>query len=111
VVRRLWELRELEHDWDGQGAEPTNPKALGAALWLVSDLPPYSPKPRISPTVEGGIHIEWFGPGMVLALDVEGRDAVTLFYREGESTWEGRLGEEPVRLERMLAAFPASSSA
>ena len=78
TLRRIAAFAELEPDWDSYGGEPSSPIARAEATrWveIVGDLfgpragaavRPYS----VAPLADGGVQIEWRGPGGIVELEV-----------------------------------------
>ena len=79
IDARLDELRELNDGWlDGQGYAP-----VGTGLtWLAASFNRYYPesllRPRLYPTVDGGIQAEW----MIAATDIDIK--INLVSKSGE---------------------------
>ena len=75
---RLDKLSKLERDWDSYGALPLTPTALARAdatmrkavalfgVTLGERVAPYT----LMPIPDGGVSIEWRGPGATLELDI-----------------------------------------
>lgn len=71
----------LSHDWDGEGALPTQSSAVERAAGFVSELRvPWLP--TASPTTDGGVRIEWDGTTAFLLLDFL-PDGLEMVYQEG----------------------------
>jgi hypothetical protein len=105
VIRELDELLELPANWDTYGGEPVDIRAASAAAQLLVNLLSNGvPPPRMVPTSEGGIRLEWYRSGLELQIDLVS-EGPTLFYRDlvTQETWEGALGAEPVPLGYLLA--------
>lgn len=78
VLRRIDECAALGPDGDSYGGEPLSPVARAeASRWveIVADLcgarVGAAARPAsVAPLADGGVQIEWRGPGDVLALEV-----------------------------------------
>ena len=70
---RLAELSRLEPDWDSYGALRIAPEALAAAGSIIGDVIARTGTqgvPRdIMPIADGGVALEWRGPGSELGLN------------------------------------------
>lgn len=101
----LRQLLLLPVGWDSYGAPPIDIDAAVAALVLVDRLTWEGGRvPRIVPTVEGGVQLEWYGNGIDLQIEVAPTQDASVFYRDSgtEESWEGSLGEEPEQLEKLI---------
>lgn len=66
----LLRLRQLEDDWDGEGALAPPPEVVDQAIQIVQilrahDAPPdrvFPPPDRVFPRSNGTIYFEWFTP-------------------------------------------------
>jgi hypothetical protein len=108
AVVQMKELLLLNEDWDGMGAKPLHPVVVDTARGLLEGIVEVSPnllRPFISPTVHGGIALEWHsGPAEVeIVLNPEG---AWTYAADGEQTWEGSLEEPPPEaVDLLLTAF------
>jgi hypothetical protein len=107
----LYQLLQLPEGWDSYGAPRINEEAVSTSWMLLRYLLSEDVRlPRIVPTVEGGVQLEWYGNGIDLQIEVASAHDITLFYRNvgtGES-WEGKLGEEPQPLGQIIHRAGAS---
>src|SRR5271154_6319814 len=74
VLERIRCLLELEDDWDGGGARRPAPATIGSCIALArrwayadDDFPPPS---SVSPTLEGGVVLQWQAEGTRLEVEV-----------------------------------------
>jgi len=80
VVASLWDLLQLEPNWDGCGGEPINCECvLAASRWLSAACMHDAPRPSVVPTSRGGIQLEWHTGGIDLEIDFWGRDYVAVW--------------------------------
>jgi hypothetical protein len=69
VVARINVLAALEPGWDGDSAlPPTRQAALAALNGLFEVMWPDSPAPSVVPMYDGGVQLEWHGPGLDIEL-------------------------------------------
>jgi hypothetical protein len=99
-VQRLDKLSKLERDWDSYGALPLTPTALAQAdaimrkavdlfgVTLDEGVAPYT----LMPIADGGVSIEWRGPGTTLELDIGPSGALSYLLID-HSTEERRFEE------------------
>ena len=72
IEARLDELVELEHDWDGYGANPIDRQALILAVRVIDATTRQGvPAPEIFPVPSGGVQLEWTSGGMELEFEIE----------------------------------------
>lgn len=98
--QRLDTLSKLERDWDSYGALPLTPTALARAdatmrkavdlfgVTLGERVAPYT----LMPIADGGVSIEWRGPGATLELDI-GPSGALSYLLVDYSTEERRFEE------------------
>lgn len=60
----------LDDDWDSYGALPLLKQPAVAGFDLLSTLGFGGPAPHVSPTGEGGLHLEWAGGSFGLKLEI-----------------------------------------
>lgn len=64
-------------NWDGEGASPISPEAVGEAQAILLTLPFKYPLPDIFPEATGSIALEWYRePGYRFVATVSGRRAI-----------------------------------
>jgi len=102
AVTRVQHLRSLCEGWDGYGSSPVDRRLASAVVrFLSGPLWVATPRPRITPTVDGGLAVEWRGARATLELEFDPRGAVDVYVSDSEGTeWEGTLGEEPDGLDK-----------
>src|SRR5581483_3960030 len=86
MVNEINGLAYLDHDWDSYGAQPLSEKAARFAVDLLENVRFGGPAPWVSPTNEGGLHLEWgsvAGIGLEVEVDADGGVGV-LFDDNGE---------------------------
>lgn len=64
-------LATLRGNWDTYGGVPLQEKAVLNALKLLSSLGFDGPAPSLSPTPDGGLHLEWNHHGVEISLDID----------------------------------------
>jgi hypothetical protein len=101
-------LSRFRQGWDGFGAVAPTEGSLQMAQRVLRHVPDYAPRPRILPTTDGGIQIEWYRQGMDITLEVMGPLEVTLFWRDDVAEWEGPLDESPELFTSLLWRFVVS---
>jgi len=105
TVADLNRLLELDADWDGHQAAPVRFEAAEELLELMVAVAPYAPfHPWVTGTSDGGVMAEWRTDQQVLQVEVDSTLDISLFYENAASgsEWEGRLGEEPEGIEKLL---------
>ncbi len=99
VQGRIQELLLLPEDWDSYGAPPIDRWTAAYASNLVEALAEeWTTPPRVIPTTNAGVILEWFRPNMVVRITVDPEDPLSLFYSDARVgySWEGPLtGEAP----------------
>lgn len=71
VAARVLELLELPANWDSYGASHVSSRAARRALVLLLDHGYRGPLPAVSPTVRGGVHLEWSNGADGVEIEVE----------------------------------------
>ncbi|MGH2352825.1 MAG: hypothetical protein ACRDJN_14550 [Chloroflexota bacterium] len=120
--RRLGHIERLGPDWDSYGAKPPAPAAVDAARRVIETVHstfgpiaadqacPYT----VAPMVDGGIQVEWRGPGGAIEVEV-GPDATIGYLLERqvgttEETGEGDDLAEP-QILRLVGSVVAPTTA
>lgn len=72
LVDDLLALRQLQDDWDGQGADAPDPAVVDSALKLALDFRAAAKHPadRVVAGVNGTVFFEWFAPTEYLEIEV-----------------------------------------
>jgi hypothetical protein len=113
ALNRLQEIGDLPADWDSYGANPPSPAAIREARWILENIASRflllgeSAEPwLVGPRADGGVLIEWRGPGGAIEVHVE-PDATLGYLWDGEGTpqpgMEEADGASPEDIERQLA--------
>jgi hypothetical protein len=109
LTSRLRELSSLGPDWI-DGALPVSDTSVTTARILLerTGLPP----PRIFPTPEGGVSLEWLDDTQDLSaeIDSEGRVYIHCYYlstRESSEAHENSVSRAGTRLWQLLGGGPA----
>jgi hypothetical protein len=77
VLEELDRLRRLEHDWNGYGAPPIDPKAIESAEQFLTSLPGTKvTAPKVVPMTRGRLQFEWHRGNRSLELEFETPDRV-----------------------------------
>lgn len=102
AVARITYLQSLGDGWDGYGSSGVNPRlAKAVGSFLSKPLWASTPIPRIVPTSDGGLAVEWRGSGATLELEFDPRGNVDIYVSDSTGTeWEGPLDDEPDGLEK-----------
>ena len=94
ALRRIAQFADLGPDWDSYGAAPSSPVARAAAgRWVETvartfgsvageRVRPYS----VAPLADGGVQLEWRGPGGAIEVDVDPSGDVGYLLQIGEGT-------------------------
>ncbi|HEY7033169.1 MAG TPA: hypothetical protein VH482_17650, partial [Thermomicrobiales bacterium] len=92
AFNRLREITDLPADWDFDGAIPPSPAAIRKAQWILENIASRflsaggSAEPwLVGPRADGGILMEWRGPGGAVEVHVE-PDASLGYLWDGEGT-------------------------
>jgi hypothetical protein len=99
ALARLTGFLSLEPAWDGGGAMPPAPSALGAAMLFLLEQMPDGPAPAVGPGTDGSIEMEWELPGrpaVSVTFETDGTAYFTAFtkdavIREFAATPDGAL--------------------
>lgn len=106
ALRDLRDVFALPPGWDSYGAPAIDPDAAAVAREVLRLLAEENaPRPRVVPTSDGGIHLDWHGAGVEFQLEIEPQpERVTLFFSDlgTGAYWEGPLGEEPEPFSKLL---------
>lgn len=100
VVADINRIALLPYGWDSYGAEQLKQKAAIHAIELLERMDFGGPAPWVSPTKDGGMHLEWRCPDLGLELEVTEHGDVTVVIEDlGEITeWEsGQFGDDQLR--------------
>jgi hypothetical protein len=98
-------LRRLRAGWDGFAAAIPTAAAMDTARSILWQLPDYAPEPRVTPTTEGGLQLEWFHEDLDITLEVINQHEISVYYRDEVCEWEGPLGSEPEPIAKLLWRF------
>lgn len=101
-------ISQFPPGWDGYGAVTPTEEALNVTQLILRNVPEYAPRPRVIPTTDGGIQIEWYRQGMDVTLEVMGSRDITLYWRDDLEEWEGPLQQAPEALPKLLWRFVMS---
>lgn len=102
AIARINYLESFREGWDGYGSSSVNPRLAKAVLrFLSTPLWASTPRPKIVPTSDGGLAVEWRGAGATLELEFDPQGSVSVYVSHATGMeWEGKLGEEPDGLEK-----------
>ncbi len=82
-------LRHLVPNWDGYGAPRIDPEVMEAAKWLIAQVPEnLVVRPRVVPTSNGSIQLEWHAGPKSLELEFESPQVIRSLQ------WEPNAGIE-----------------
>lgn len=83
VVDKLNELLKLPPNWDSYGAHPPEPDAAVSAFGLIERIiASGEPVPRIVPTVDGGIQLEWHADGKYLEIVARADKTLSAYFED-----------------------------
>lgn len=105
-------LASLRTNWDSYSGAPLQEKAVLKALELLTALEFTGPAPWLSPTPDGGIHLEWNENDLELTLDIDstGTIEVVADYDNGElQEWTANVWDRDD--ERIAVALARISDA
>jgi hypothetical protein len=109
TLGRIEELALLPHDWNGDGADPIDPKVIEAASRFINLLPPDAiSTPQVVPRTQGRLQFEWHRGNRSLELEFESPTLIHFlkFDPDRESEEEATLPvEETSRLLELLHWF------
>jgi hypothetical protein len=100
VVGDINRIALLPYGWDSYGAEQLKQTAAIHAIQLLERMEFGGPAPWVSPTKDGGVHLEWRCSNLGLEIEVTERGEVTAVIEDvGEITeWEsGQFGDDQLR--------------
>ncbi|MGH9893856.1 MAG: hypothetical protein ACREA0_18100, partial [bacterium] len=104
--RRLEQLLTLEPGWDSYGGLPIDRQVASRVANVLHVLArAQAPQPQLVPLSSGGMHLEWYGQNIEMALEMEpDSDELTVFYADlgTGGSWQGPIGDEPEPLEKVL---------
>lgn len=107
-------LATLRRNWDTYGGAPLREKAVLKTLELLTGLGFEGPAPWLSPTPDGGLHLEWNQHGIEVSLDVDDSGSLeVVLERDGvltewtTTTWD----RDDRRLADALAQIAGACSA
>ncbi len=90
AAERLNELVALTEGWDGKRAPAVAEQAFLTAARVLGELAEEQiPRPDISPSLDGGLLLEWDRDGFDLDVFVEPDGAATVYYEHGDRGWDG----------------------
>lgn len=108
VEKRIDALRNLEPNWDGEGA-PRIPFECAMAVWrfLFDTALNETPAPQLIPTSAGGIQIEWHLAGTDLEVRFDPKEPAAFFHCDAQGTeTEGEVDAERSLIGSLLRALP-----
>ena len=107
ALRRLRSVADLGPGWSGRGGCPVEPRLLPRAFRLIADVIPDNDAtyvPRVVPTVEGGLQLEWHRDGFDLEIELSPLGEVWVDHEriDGTETWEGDFDDLRDRVSKVL---------
>lgn len=113
VVNKLNELLKLPPDWDSYGARPPEPNAAVSALGLIERiLASGESAPRIVPTVDGGIQLEWHADRKYLEVIAHADKTLSAYFEDedGGEPFDGDLAWNSPLLSRFVGKMQSIAS-
>lgn len=105
MADRLEDLLLLDTGWDGGVAPPLDP-VLIQRTWNVAEqigqYLPYVQEPRVIPTVNGGLVLEWIQGDNELGIELGETTLVSIDVPARSLDWEGDLVDAPVDIGSLL---------
>ncbi len=108
-VARLNALLKLPDNWDGEGAEPVNPRVVSPLMTLLVNAANESPTrdipvPGIVPTVHGGLQVEWHFDGLELEIEAASPDEFIVVFddRETGASFDGAYPPSASKIKQAL---------
>ncbi len=83
----LGAIRQLGHNWDGNGAFPVNDVAL-LACWSLLCCLRRRPKPFINPARNGGVQIEWETEQFYLEVEISRLGSAEILFTDIQQSVE-----------------------
>lgn len=114
VVNKLNELLKLPPNWDSYGARPPEPGAAVSALGLIERiLASGEPVPRIVPTVDGSIQLEWHMDKKYLEVIAHADKTLSAYFEDenGGEPFEDDLAWNSPLLSRLVGKMQSVASA
>ncbi len=94
VVRRINSVLALQPGWDGGNASSVTLEAVEAVVEVLNAIELESvPVPDVSPSIDGGLLLEWHRNGFELEVWVGPDGATNVTYDHGETSWEATWEE------------------
>lgn len=84
MVDEVNRAAQLPQGWDSYGSPRLNVKAAVRAIELLERLSFSGPSPWISPTSDGGLHLEWDRGALSVKLDMDESGDVEVLVEEGD---------------------------
>ena len=86
---RLFELTELEHNWDTYGGIPLRPEIAFLAAFLLEEISnEKTPMPQFVPGSDGNVQLEWHTKKHDLEIDIISFNHIELYYEEDGTSIE-----------------------
>lgn len=109
VCIEIKELSLLANGWDGDVASAISASAIELAIQValqVANLIPQVMRPSVTPTVNGGVVLEWHSAEVHVEISVENQQ-VGVFYEtmDPPDEWEGSLDEAPLNPAAILQRY------
>jgi hypothetical protein len=83
IQHQLQELLMLPENWNSYHARPITAAAVNAAGELLRNLAQAdTPRPIVTPTVRGGVQLEWHTRGMDLDIELEGPEQFEVLFED-----------------------------
>lgn len=110
-LRLLQEFADLEEDWDSYGARPISTAAIEIARRLIVTVAgECAILYAVAPVADGGVYIEWRGPGGQLEVWVRGRGGLGYLLVSGNRVRIEQMEATRQQVMDALAAIGASAT-
>lgn len=103
----LFQLIELDENWNSYGAVPVNWECIVTAVEIVLQFfNDSTPSPSVVPTSAGGVQLEWHRGGADLEIEVPRKGELSIYFEdengEREFSVDLKRHQEPLELGNML---------
>ncbi len=103
TVHRINQVLALQPGWDGCHARIATIEALSAVIEVLNAIDlEHVPVPDVSPSIDGGLLLEWHRNGFELDVWVGPDGSVNVTYDRAEASWEASWDECGIGVPELL---------